>query len=423
MKSAKKYGVKTAFAVTAATALLVSGVITTGSSSNQADAATSKTKNVILFVGDGMGTAQRNAIRLATVGEKGNLAMDSMPYVGLIHTSSTVPVTDSAASATAYASGIKTYNGAIGVDADKKSVETIMEYAKKAGKSTGVVTTSQVTDATGAAFGAHVDDRSKQSDIALQLLTKSKVDVLLGGGEDFWYPAGQPGKFPDAPAEDPSEKSKGTQGNLVDKAKKLGYSYVSNKTDLQKAKGGKLLGLFANEEMFQQNEEGKGDIYNPVVSLPEMTKKAIDTLDANSKGFFLMVEEEGTDEFAHKNNAKMTIKSGQELDKSVQVAKDYAKKNPDTLVLVLADHETGGFSIEPVDAEDESGDAISQEDGPFAIANSKLNFVVDWTTSGHTAVDIPVTAMGKNAQLFTGVYENTQVFEKLLQSMGLKAAK
>lgn len=423
MKSAKKYGVKAAFAVTAATALLVSGVITTGSSSNQADAATSKTKNVILFVGDGMGTAQRNAIRLATVGEKGNLAMDSMPYVGLIHTSSTIPVTDSAASATAYASGVKTYNGAIGMDADKKSVATIMEYAKKAGKSTGVVTTSQVTDATGAAFGAHVEDRSKQSDIALQLLTKSKVDVLLGGGEDFWYPAGQPGKFPDEPAEDPSEKSKGTQGNLVEKAKQLGYSYVSTKTDLQKAKGSKLLGLFANEEMFQQNEEGKGDIYKPVVSLAEMTKKAIDTLDANSKGFFLMVEEEGTDEFAHKNNAKMTIKSGQELDKSVQVAKDYAKKNPDTLVLVLADHETGGFSIEAVDAEDESGDAISQEDGPFAIANSKLNFVVDWTTSGHTAVDIPVTAMGKNAQLFTGIYENTLIFDKLLQSMGLNAAK
>jgi len=419
MKSPKKYGVKTAIVATAATALFVSNVVTT-QAPNQANAASSNTRNVILFVGDGMGTAQRNAIRLATVGEKGNLAMDSMPYSGLIHTSSTVPVTDSAASATAYASGIKTYNGAIGMDADKKSVQTIMEYAKSAGKSTGVVTTSQITDATGAAFGAHVEDRSKQSDIALQLLTKSKVDVLLGGGEDFWYPAGNPGKFADEPAEDPSEKSKGTQGNLVDKAKQLGYSYVTNKTDMQKAKNGKLLGLFANEEMFQQKPEGEGDIYNPVVSLPEMTKKAIDTLAVNKNGFFLMVEEEGTDEFAHQNNAKMTIKAGQELDKSVQVAKDFAKKNPDTLVLVLADHETGGFSIEAVDAEDESGDGISKEDGPFAIANSKQNFVVDWTTSGHTAVDIPITAMGKNAQLFTGIYENTEVFTKVAQAMGIK---
>lgn len=419
MKSPKKYGVKTAIVATAATALFVSNVVTT-QAPNQANAASSNTRNVILFVGDGMGTAQRNAIRLATVGEKGNLAMDSMPYAGLIHTSSTVPVTDSAASATAYASGVKTYNGAIGMDADKKTVQTIMEYAKTAGRSTGVVTTSQITDATGAAFGAHVEDRSKQSNIALQLLTKSKVDVLLGGGEDFWYPAGNPGKFADEPAEDPSEKSKGTQGNLVDKAKQLGYSYVTNKTDMQKAKSGKLLGLFANEEMFQQKPEGEGDIYNPVVSLPEMTKKAIDTLAANKNGFFLMVEEEGTDEFAHQNNAKMTIKAGQELDKSVQVAKDFAKKNPDTLVLVLADHETGGFSIEAVDAEDESGDGISKEDGPFAIANSKQNFVVDWTTSGHTAVDIPITAMGKNAQLFTGIYENTEVFTKVAQAMGFK---
>ncbi|SDX80113.1 alkaline phosphatase [Paenibacillus sp. CF384] len=416
----KRIGMKSTLAATAAAALVVTSILATPST-EKAEAASSQTKNVILFVGDGMGTAQRNAIRLATVGEKGSLAMDSMPFVGLIHTSSTDPVTDSAASATAYASGVKTYNGAIGMDADKKSVKTIMEYAKDAGKSTGVVTTSQVTDATGAAFGAHVEDRAKQSDIALQYLTKSKVDVLLGGGEDFWYPAGEPGKFKDEPAEDPSEKSKGTQGNLINKAKQLGYSYVTNKTDMQKAKGGKLLGLFANEEMFQQRAEGEGDIYNPVVSLPDMTKKAIETLSANKKGFFLMVEEEGTDEFAHQNNAKMTIKAGQQLDRSVQIAKDFAMKNPDTLVLVLADHETGGFSIEPVDEKDESGDGISKEDGPFAIANSKQNFVVDWTTSGHTAVDVPVTVMGKNAQLFAGSYENTEIFTKLMQAMGYKA--
>lgn len=420
MKLAKSMRLRTAFAVTAAAAVAVTGILTAQTPS-PAVAASSQTKNVILFVGDGMGNAARNAIRLATVGEKGKLAMDDMPYAGLVHTSSTSAVTDSAASATAYASGVKTYNGAVGMDANKKPVKTIMEYAKQAGLSTGVVTTSQVTDATGAAFGAHVENRSAQSDIALQFLTKSKVDVLLGGGEDFWFPAGNPGAFPDEPAEDPSEKSKGTQGNLVDKAKQLGYTYVSNKEDLQKAKGGKLLGLFANEEMFQQREEGDGDIYNPVVSLPDMTKKAIDTLSKNKKGFFLMVEEEATDEMAHENNATLTIKAGQQLDKAVQVAKDFAKKNPDTLVLVLADHETGGLSIESVDAEDESGDAISKEDGPFAIVGSKEQFIVDWTTSGHTAVDIPVTAMGKNANLFTGVFENTEVFTKMMKALGLAA--
>lgn len=416
-------GWKTALIGTAAAALVITSY--TGIQGNyKAEAATTKAKNVVLFVGDGMGTAQRDAIRLATVGETGQLAMDSMPYVGLIHTSSTTAITDSAASATAYASGVKTYNGAIGVDANKKSVKTIMEYAKDKGMSTGLVTTSQITDATPAAFASHVEDRSKQSDIALQYLTKSKVDVLLGGGEDFWFPAGNTGAFKDETPADPSEKSKGTQGDLVKKAKSLGYTYVTNKTDMSKAKG-KLLGLFANEEMFQQKPEGQGDVYNPIVSLPDMTKKALDTLSTNKKGFFLMVEEEATDEMAHNNNAKLTIKAGQELDKSVKVAKDFAKQHPDTLVLVLADHETGGFSVEEVDASDEStdGTTISGEDGPFAIANSKMSFIVDWTTSGHTGVDVPVTVTGAGAEIFSGIYENTQIFSKLAQAMGITVKK
>ncbi|GFN33536.1 hypothetical protein PCURB6_37960 [Paenibacillus curdlanolyticus] len=122
---------------------------------------------------------------------------------------------------------------------------------------------------------------------------------MLGGGEDYWFPTGHSGAFEDESAEDPSENSKGTQGNLVAKAQSLGYSYVTNKSDMQKATG-KLLGLFANEEMFQQNPEGEGDLYNPVVSLPDMTKKAIETLSSNPNGFFLIVEEEATDEMAHR---------------------------------------------------------------------------------------------------------------------------
>ena len=422
MKLFKKNRLTKAAVITATAALAVTGFVGSNSSS-PAKAATPIAKNVILFVGDGMGGAQRDAIRLATVGEKGNLAMDDMPYAGIMRTSSTVAVTDSAAAATAFASGVKTYNGAIGMDANKKSVKTIMEYAKEAGLSTGVVTTSQVTDATGAAFGSHVENRSAQSDIALQYLNQAKLDVILGGGEDFWYPAGTPGNAPDEPAEDPSEKSKGTQGNLVDKAKELGYTFVSNKADFDKANGTKLLGLFANEEMFQQREEGKGDVYNPTVSLPDMTQKALDTLGKNDKGFFLMVEEEGTDEMGHNNNAKLTIKAGQELDKSVQLAKNYAKDHPDTLVLVLADHETGGFAVEEADDKDETGDGISKEDGPFDIAGSTGKFYVDWTTSGHTAVDVPVTATGKNSVLFSGVYENTEIFHRLMRSMGLQEDK
>lgn len=412
---------KAAAVTTTAAALIASGTVSLhGSQAKEAAAASSKAKNVILFVGDGMGLAQRSAIRLATVGESGKLAMDDMPYSGLFHTNSTVPVTDSAAAATAFASGVKTYNGAIGVDKNKKPVKTILEYAHAAGMATGLVTTSQITDATPAAFAAHVEDRSKQSDIALQYLTKSKVDVLLGGGEDFWYPAGQAGAYPDEPAEDPSEKSKGTQGNLVDKAKSLGYTYVKDQAGFKAVKKGKVLGLFANEEMFQQKPEGQGDIYQPVVSLPDMTNKALDLLSQNKKGFFLMVEEEGTDEFAHQNNAEKTIKAGQQLDKAVEAAKLFAKTHKDTLVIVLADHETGGFTVEEKDDKDESGDGISMEDGPFSIYKSNDVFYVDWTTSGHTATDIPLTAMGPGAEQFTGVYQNTDIYGKMMQALGLK---
>ncbi|WP_026679537.1 alkaline phosphatase [Fictibacillus gelatini] len=379
-----------------------------------------KAKNVILFVGDGMGAAHREAIRLATVGQKGKLAMDDMPYAGIVHTSSTSAVTDSAAAATAMATGVKTYNGAIGVDPNKKSVKTILEMAHDAGKSTGLVTTSQITDATPAAFGAHVTDRKKQSDIAKQYIEKSKVDVLLGGGEDYWYPAGEPGKFEDHSAKDESEQSKGTEGNLVKKAQKLGYQYVTNKEELEKTNSKKLLGLFANEEMFEQRPEGEGDVYDPVVPLPEMTKKAIDTLSANKKGFFLMVEEEGIDEMSHENNAEKMIKAGRQLDQSVEVAKKYAKKHPDTLVLVVADHECGGLTIEEVDGKDESGDGISKEDGPFKVANSTNQFTIDWTTTGHGGVTVPLTATGAGAKQFEGIYENTHIFNALKKTMGLK---
>lgn len=133
-----------------------------------------------------------------------------------------------------------------------------------------------------------------------------------------------------------------------------------------------------------------------------------------------MVEEEGTDEFSHENNAEKMIKAGQQLDKSVKIAKDYAKKHRDTLVLVVADHECGGLVIEDVSSSDESGDGISKEDGPFKVAKSNNQFTVDWTTSGHGGVTVPLTATGANAELLAGSYENTHIFDAIKNAMGLK---
>ena len=378
-----------------------------------------KAENVILFVGDGMGPAQRNAARLAGVGLEGNLVMDSLPVSGLAMTDSADPdgfITDSAAAGTSLASGIKTYNGAIGVDVNNNPVKTLIERAEAAGKSTGLVTTGQVTDATTAAFGAHVEDRSQQTEIARQYIEETGVDVLLGGGEDFWYPAGDPGAFPDAPPEDPAEGSRSDQGNLVDRAEELGYDYVTSAEELAASRDSKLLGLFANQEMFQQRPEPAG-IYDPVVSLEQMTSKAIDTLSKNKKGFVLIIEEEGVDEMAHSNNAGLTIETTLELDKAVAVGKRFAQRDRDTLMVTTADHETGGMAIEDTGTRDESGTAPSTEDGPFDVAGSDFQFVVDWTTTGHTNLDVPVTAMGPGARDLTGVYENTHVFDVMREAL------
>ena len=150
----------------------------------------------------------------------------------------------------------------------------MLEEARRARKATGLVSDSQITDATPASFGAHIADRDKQSEVARQYIEDSKLDVILGGGEDYWYPEGDPGAYPDEPKVDLEEKSIGTEGDLVRKAQEGGYEYVTDASGLRAASGPLLLGLFANEEMFQQAPEGEGALYDPLVSLPEMTQKA-----------------------------------------------------------------------------------------------------------------------------------------------------
>lgn len=395
-------------------------------------AASGEAKNVILVVGDGLGPAHRDAIQLATVGPYDRLAMDSLPYEGMVGTNSVESddpptfVTDSAAAATSMASGVKTYNGAVGLDADNNVVPTVLEQAKAAGKSTGIVTTSQVTDATGAAFGAHVEDRDEQTEIARQYIEESKPDVILGGGEDFWYPEGDEGAYPDQTSEDDEEVSVSDQGNLVEQAEELGYEYASDADELAATEGSKILGLFANEEMFQQFPEGEGDEYDPAVPLPEMTEKALDTLSQNPEGFFLVVEEEAVDEMSHANNSELMIEAGQAMDESVALLEDYAESSGDTLLITTADHECGGLTVEATDDPeypDESGngegDNLSGEDGPFDVANTDYQFVMDWTTTGHTAVDVPLTATGPGAERLTGNYENTHIYDVMAESLGV----
>jgi alkaline phosphatase len=415
-----------ALAAVLATALLS---LALSAGRGEAQDGSGEAKNVIFAMGDGMGQAHRDAIQLSKVGPYERLVMDRLPYEGMVGTNAADPetfVTDSAAGATSYATGVKTYNGAIGVDKDGEAVPTIIEKAKAAGKAVGIVTTSQVTDASPAGFAAHVEDRGEQSEIARQYIEETKVDVILGGGEDRWYPEGNEGAYPDDP--EGGEESRSDRGNLVNRAKRLGYDYVSDPADLGDANGPKLLGLFANEEMFQQAPEGEGAEYSPDPTLRRMTSKAIETLSRDPQGFFLFVEEEAIDEMSHNNNAPLTLKSGRALDGTVSATRNFAERDGETLLIVTADHECGGLAIEgPDDPEfpDESGGNegsenanLSVEDGPFRAADSDYEFVMDWTTTGHTAVDVPLTATGPEAEKLTGNYENTEVFDVMNEAYG-----
>lgn len=378
-----------------------------------------RAKNVIFIVGDGLGIAHREAVRLATVGREGDLEMNQLRYQGWTQTDPADPeeaVTDSAAGATAFSTGVRSYNGAIAVDLDGNPVRTLLERAERAGKSTGLVTTSQVTDATPAAFGAHVLDRGNQSEIARQYLEVTRPEVILGGGEDWWYPEGTEGAWPDNPPTDPTEASKGTAGDLVERAEALGYEYVTNAEELADADGRKLLGLFANEEMFEHVGPA-APLYEPAVPLPVMAEKALDVLKRDRDGFFLVIEEEGIDEMAHHGHAQETIDAGQALDETVGLARDFAAKHRNTLVVVVGDHETGGMAIELVDDEDESGEGEQAEEGPFTVAGSELTFMIDWTTGGHTGAATPASAEGPGASAMVGVRDNTDIHDLVLRAM------
>ena len=171
--------------------------------------------------------------------------------------------------------------------------------------------------------------------------------------------------------------------------------------------------------MFEHRNEGQGDLYEPSVPLQDMASKALGLLSKDRQGFFLLIEEEGIDEMSHHSNTALTIKSGQALDRTVAMALDFAKRTPRTLVIVIGDHETGGLAIENFADDIENGEGETAEDGPIAVANSDLEFSVDWTTDGHTGAAVPVTAQGPGAERFARVQRNTDVHDAILKAMRL----
>lgn len=347
-------------------------------------------KSIILFIGDGMGANHRLAAQWLSLGQDGALEMDGLPVTATIDTASAnSSVTDSAAAATAMATGVRTDNGVIGLDPDGEVLETILEQGSARGRSVGLVTNVQLSHATPAGFAAHVSNRSMMTEIAAQLLD-AEVDVLLGGGEDEFLPEDTTGCHPE-----PGERSDGR--NLVAEALAVGYSLVCDDSELaalDPATSGKILGLFSDEGMPRP--------YSP--TLAQMTDHAINLLARDPDGFFLLVEGGQIDWASHGNDASNAIDDVVGLDQAVAVGLAYAEADPSALVIVAADHETGGMDLSL------SSSGSPDEDGPFLMPDG-TPFYVDWTTTGHTAQDVPLTAVGPAADRLSGSRLNTEIYD------------
>ena len=349
-------------------------------------AAPKKAKNIIFLIGDGMGISQVTSSYY--FGNKKEPNFSRFPVIGLIGTSSSdSKITDSAAGATAFASGIKTYNGAIGVDANRQPAQTLIERIEDKHVSSGLIATSSITHATPACFYAHDTSRSNAEAIAAQLPT-SGVDFFAGGGSKF-FNARTDGK------------------DMMAALQSSGFEVSTEKFSAQTIlQTDKKHGYLLAENGMLSKLNGRDDF------LPEATALAIDYLSKQKdEGFFLMIEGSQIDWEGHETNVKGIVDEVLDLDKAIGVALDFAEKNGETLVIVTADHETGGFALSPeLLAEGWEYDSI---EGSFY-----KNAEAVPGEAGHTATMVPVFAYGPQSLDFAGIYQNNDIFHKMLKAAG-----
>lgn len=321
-------------------------------------------QKIIFMIGDGMGLSQITAGMLAN---NNHLNLEHFPYIGLIKTSSSDKIiTDSAAGATAFSSGEKTYNGAIGVNSDTIAVETILEIAGKGKYLTGLVATSSITHATPASFFAHQPSRKMDEAIAMDMLS-APVDFFVGGGKDFF-------------------DNRSDQLNLLDSLNTRGFKIYPDLSSIPSKPEGKIANFIAEKQPISILN-GRKNI------LAQASKKALDYL-SQGKYFFLMIEGSQIDWEGHKNNSEGIIAEMKDFDDVIGIVLEFAKADGNTLVVVTADHETGGYSVI-------GGDENGNLKGSFS-------------TKGHTGTMIPVFAYGPGSELFSGIYENTEIFHKMM---------
>lgn len=339
-----------------------------------------KVENIIYMIGDGMGVAHISSAQIAQDYEP--LNMERAHYVGLAKTySANNRITDSAAAGTALSTGYKTNNSMIGMTPDNLPHPSIREKAEKAGMTTGVIATYPVTNATPAAFVAHVDNRYKEDEITTYYIS-NEVDVFMGGGSKRF-------------------DQRADSLNLFDTLREKGYTIAFDLGELEGISEGKVA-LLPTEDSMPSYLDGRGDF------LPNATAKALEILGANARaektGFFLMVEGSQIDGKAHGHDLEGMIAEIRDFDNAVKVAFDYADTHPGTLVVVTADHETGGLTI-------------VNGNRSFDLHDHQVDYA--WTTGGHTGGMVPIFAYGTGAENFSGVFENTDLPKIMCRLLGL----
>lgn len=447
--------------------ICVSVMMTMLIGANAAEVKQNQIKNFILMVPDGMSVTETTIARWYNGGKP--LAMDEMAS-GLIRTySSDAAIADSAPAGTAMATGFKSHTGYVGVLPDvantygqkpisendkQKPVANILEGAKWLKKSTGVVVTCEIPHATPSDFMAHFPSRHNY-DVLSEQEVYSGVDVVFGGGSDVLTPGTGANNRKDGE-------------DLVKVLKDKGYQYITKKSEMANLKSGKVWGMFAPMAM---NYDMDRDA-NVQPSLSEMTKKAIDLLSQNPKGFFLMVEGSKIDWAAHANDPIGVVSDVLAFDNAVKVALDYAKSRNDTAVIVAADHGTGGMTmgnsstnsgydktpvstfIDPLKKAGLTGEGLESKfnkdrtnikeviaqyfgitdltnDEIKAITEAKagsMNYTVGpiiskrsaigWTTTGHTGEEVVLYSYLPGNQRITGVLDNTDIAKIIAQKMG-----
>lgn len=332
-------------------------------------------KNIILLIGDGMGLSQVSSPYFFS---DEPAAFDRFKHIGLMRTSSaSAPVTQSPAAATAMATGYKTYNMAVGVDVDTVPRKNIVEVLSEKGFMTGIVSTSSITDATPAGFYAHQPDRYMQHEIAMDLVN-SEVDFFAGGGIKF---------FTDSTGTD----------YFSDNGIKVNFSRLKK---IKNPEPGNRYGFLLGADRMPTMLEGRKTF------LRDASTIGIEFLSTGDAGFFLMIEGSQIDWAGHGNQVKYMIAEMNDFNQVVNRVLDLAEMDGETLVIVTADHETGGYTLSAFGRNGYNAD--------YSVITPTF------ATTNHSAAMVPVFSFGPGAENFNGVYENTEIFHKLVSLLDTK---